>query len=152
MSATDVDAGGGASPTVLVVDDAPTVRAYASGVLRAAGFTVEEACNGLEAMELLVARTVDLVVTDVNMPQMDGYELVRHLRERALEPAVPVVVMTTEARDADNEAALASGANFHLSKPAAPEVLVRIAQVLTARVAGPVSSPVSSPVSVGSAS
>lgn len=148
MSATDDDVRGGAVggsvPTVLVVDDAPTVRAYQGGVLRAAGFAVEEACNGLEAMEVLVQRAVDLVVTDVNMPQMDGYELVRHLRAGSVEPAVPVVVVTTEARDADNEAALDAGANFHLSKPVAPEVLVRVAQVLTTRA--------TSPVAVGSAS
>ena len=117
--------------TVLVVDDAPTVRMYHGGVLRAAGFEVEEAANGLEALELLLAHRYDLVVTDVNMPQMDGYALVRRLRSRAVARSTPVVTISTESQESDAETAYAAGANLYLVKPVAPELLSRVAELLT---------------------
>ncbi|WP_432546564.1 response regulator [Kineococcus sp. SYSU DK004] len=115
----------------LVVDDAPTVRMYHGGVLRAAGFTVHEAGNGFEALELLLGAAFDLVVVDVNMPQMDGYELVRRLRAEALAPSCPVVTISTESQEADADAAYRAGANLYLVKPVAPALLGAVAELLT---------------------
>ena len=127
--------GDGAEPSrglALVVDDAPTVRMYHGGVLRAAGFTVEEAANGFEALEMLLARRYDLVVTDVNMPQMDGLTLVRRLRAEALGRSVPVITISTESQESDADAGYAAGANLYLVKPVAPDLLTRVADLFTA--------------------
>ncbi|WP_337062924.1 response regulator [Kineococcus sp. G2] len=115
----------------LVVDDAPTVRLYHGGVLRSAGFTVEEAANGFEALEMLLAQRYDLVVTDVNMPHLDGYALVRRLRAEALTRSVPVITISTESQESDADAAYASGANLYLVKPVAPDLLTRVADLFT---------------------
>ena len=67
---------------ILVVDDALTVRMYCRDVLERAGFDVEEAGNGIEGLERALGGGFDLLFVDINMPRMDGYEMVRHLRER----------------------------------------------------------------------
>jgi two-component system chemotaxis response regulator CheY len=121
-----------ASPkTILVVDDAALVRAYYRSILEAAGFRVEEALNGLEALEVLLVKAVDLLVVDINMPQMDGLTFLRGLRERE-DPlaSIPALVTSTEAAQADFAAARAAGANFYLVKPAEREPLVDFARML----------------------
>ena len=116
----------------LVVDDAPTVRMYHGGILRGAGFSVHEAVNGYEALEMLLTETYDLLVVDVNMPQMDGYTLVQRLRSEPMSVTTPVVTISTESQDSDAEAAHRAGANLYLVKPVAPELLRRTAELLTA--------------------
>ena len=120
------------TPRVLVVDDAPTVRLYHGAILRSLGFAVEEAGNGFEALEMVLTRAYDLLLVDVNMPQMDGYALVRRLRAPDVGVTAPVVTISTEAENADAAEALAAGANLYLVKPVSPEVLTRVAGVLTA--------------------
>ena len=117
--------------TILVVDDAALVRVYYRSILEGAGFEVAEALNGLEALEALLARPVDLLVVDINMPQMDGLTFLRVLRERE-DPlaAIPALVTSTEAAAADLAAARAAGANFYLVKPVATEQLVEFARML----------------------
>lgn len=123
-----------AAPRVLVVDDAALVRLYCRRALTAAGFEVEEALNGVEAMEKVLAAAFDLLIVDINMPRMDGFAFLRMLRrESGPVAATPVVVMSTEAADSDREAARAAGANFYLVKPVAPVELCRCAAVLTGR-------------------
>ncbi|WP_432524644.1 response regulator [Kineococcus sp. SYSU DK006] len=130
----------------LVVDDAPTVRMYHGGLLRAAGFTVEEAGNGFEALEMLLVQRYDLVVTDVNMPQMDGLTLVRRLRGEALARSVPVITISTESQESDADAGYAAGANLYLVKPVAPELLTRVADLLTSPLpSSPTPTPSSAP-------
>ncbi len=116
---------------VLVVDDATLVRLYYRQVLEAHGFVVEEALNGLEALEKLLAHPVDLLVVDVNMPRMDGLTFLRTLRRQASGiAAIPALVTSTEAAASDIEAARAAGANFYLVKPLEPEVLARYARLM----------------------
>ena len=115
----------------LVVDDAPTVRMYHGGILRQAGFDVDEAVNGFEALEMLLAGSYALLLVDVNMPQMDGYTLVQRLRSAPVSCAAPVVTISTESGDADAEAAYRAGANLYLVKPVAPDALSRTALLLT---------------------
>ncbi len=109
---------------VLVVDDAQTVRLYHRELLEQDGFQVEEAVNGLEALERLAGTTYDLLLVDVNMPRMDGYTLVRHVRENSSDPGVPVIMVTTEGAATDREQALSAGANLHVVKPVQPEALL----------------------------
>ena len=117
--------------TVLVIDDASLVRLYYRSALEAAGFRVVEALNGLEALETLLGTAVDLLVVDVNMPQMDGLTFLRTLRGKALPLAsTPALVISSEAQAQDMAAARAAGANFYVVKPLSPENLVAYASLL----------------------
>ncbi|HEV2271825.1 MAG TPA: response regulator [Steroidobacteraceae bacterium] len=120
-----------APKTILVVDDAALVRVYYRSILEGAGFRVEEALNGLEALETLLSRTVDLLVVDINMPQMDGLTFLRTLREKEGPMAsIPALVASTESAAADFAAARAAGANYYLLKPIEREQLVEFARML----------------------
>jgi len=117
--------------TILVVDDAALVRVYYRSILEEAGFRVEEALNGLEALETLLAGPVDLLVVDVNMPQMDGFTFLRTLRERdGPIAAIPALVTSTESAQTDFAAARAAGANYYLVKPVERGQLVEFARML----------------------
>jgi len=120
-----------APKTVLVIDDASLVRLYYRSTLEAAGFRVEEALNGLEALEKLPLLKADLLIVDVNMPQMDGFSFLKTLRrsERSIA-ALPALVTSTESQAADFAAGRAAGANYYLVKPVAPETLVCFASML----------------------
>ncbi|HEY6641367.1 response regulator [Povalibacter sp.] len=104
--------------TVLVVDDASLVRLYYRSILEDAGFHVEEALNGLEALEKLLACPADMLIVDVNMPQMDGLTFLDRLRQKELPlSSIPALVTSTEAQPQDFAAARAAGANFYVVKP-----------------------------------
>ena len=122
----------GPKPRILVVDDSSLVRLYCREVLERAGFEVEQAINGIEAMEKVLEQTFDLVIVDVNMPRMDGFSFIRALRGSAPQAAtLPALVVTTEAGPQDREEARASGANFYLVKPVSELDLLRHVAVLT---------------------
>jgi two-component system chemotaxis response regulator CheY len=117
---------------ILVVDDSSLVRLYYRGILEKGGFEVEQATNGIEAIEKILVEKFDLAIVDVNMPKMDGFSLVRAIRENA--PAVatlPILVITTEASQQDREDARVAGANFYLVKPVSESDLLRHVAVLT---------------------
>jgi two-component system chemotaxis response regulator CheY len=117
---------------VLAVDDAGLVRRYYRNILEGAGYEVDEAINGLEAIEKLLKQSVDLLIIDINMPQMDGLSLLRYLRRQpAPLCAIPALVSSTESEAHDMEAARAAGANLYLVKPVKPETLVQYAALLT---------------------
>jgi two-component system chemotaxis response regulator CheY len=126
----------GPKPRVLVIDDASLVRRYYREALERAGFEVDEALNGLEALEKLLTAPADLLIVDVNMPQMDGFTFLKILRrQEALIASIPAVVISTEAKLEDQDAARAAGANFYLVKPVAPEQLVAFAALLSGTTA-----------------
>jgi two-component system chemotaxis response regulator CheY len=121
-----------AKPRVLVVDDSSLVRLYYRAALEKAGFTVEQAINGIEAMEKVLSEPFDLVIVDVNMPRMDGFTFLRALRAAAADVAtLPALMISTEAGIQDVVEARAAGANFYLVKPVAEADLVSHACVLT---------------------
>ena len=116
---------------ILVIDDASLVRRYYRDALEQAGFEVEEALNGIEALEKLIMAPVDLLIVDVNMPHMDGFTFLRALRSKELPLAsTPALVTSTEAGTQDFAAARAAGANFYLVKPVSPEKLAQYAALL----------------------
>lgn len=120
-----------ATKRVLIVDDASLVRLYYRDALSRAGFEVDEALNGLEAIEKLLQQPADLLVVDINMPQMDGLTFLRVLRRQ--EPPVstiPALVTSTEDKPQDIAAARAAGANYYLAKPLSQEDLVQHARLL----------------------
>ncbi len=102
----------------LVVDDALTVRLYHRQLLEAVGFAVEEAGNGIEALEKGLNESFDLFLVDVNMPKMDGYRLVAEMRRSEELRAIPVLMVSTEAQAHDRDLALLAGANAYVVKPA----------------------------------
>jgi two-component system chemotaxis response regulator CheY len=113
---------------VLVIDDAALVRTYYRAALEARGFVVEEALNGLEGLEKVLLQPFDLVVVDINMPQMDGITFVRTLRSKELSVAgMPILVTSTEAGIQDMAAARSAGANYYLVKPVKQETLAEYA-------------------------
>ncbi len=121
---------------VLVVDDASLVRLYYREALEAAGFEVDEALNGIEALEKLLIAPVDLLVVDVNMPQMDGLTFLRTLRrQNGVTATIPALVTSTEADARDFAAAQAAGANFYLVKPLTQEMLAEYALLLAGAAA-----------------
>jgi len=106
---------------VLVVDDAVTVRMYHRQLLEGLGHTVEEAENGVEALEKALVTPFDLLLVDVNMPKMDGYRLLKEIRKTTELQATPVIMISTEAERSDREQAYHAGANLYLVKPLRPE-------------------------------
>lgn len=114
--------------TVLVVDDASLVRLYYRSALEAGGFRVEEALNGIEALEKLLTTPVDLLIVDVNMPHMDGLTFLHTLRQKDSPLAsIPALITSTESGASDFAAASAAGANLYLVKPVAREQLLELA-------------------------
>jgi two-component system chemotaxis response regulator CheY len=121
-----------AKARVLIVDDSSLVRLYYRAALGKAGFEVEQAINGIEALERTLSQSFDLVIVDVNMPRMDGFTFVRALRRIATDVAsMPALMISTEAEMQDIAAARAAGANFYLVKPVSEVELVRHVCVLT---------------------
>jgi two-component system, chemotaxis family, chemotaxis protein CheY len=117
---------------VLVVDDSSLVRLYYRTALEAAGFEVEQAINGIEAMEKILAQAFDLVIVDVNMPRMDGLSFMRVLRRAAGHVAtIPALIISTEAGQQDIADSRAAGANFYLVKPVTNATLLRHVAALT---------------------
>ena len=115
-----------AAKRVLVIDDAGLVRRYYRDALETAGFDVAEALNGLEALEHLLGARFDLVIVDVNMPQMDGLSFLQTLRAKSLPlSSIPALVVSTESAPQRVAAARAAGANFYIVKPLRAEALVQ---------------------------
>ena len=116
---------------VLIVDDSSLVRMYYRDALEKAGFEVEQAMNGLEAMEKALAGRFDLLIVDVNMPKMDGFSFLRELRRSGTPAAsIPALVITTESGEQDVQEARIAGANFYLVKPVAESELQSYVAVL----------------------
>ena len=121
----------GAQKRVLVIDDATLVRLFYREALERSGFRVEESLNGLEALEKLLIGPFDLLIVDVNMPQMDGLTFVSTVRGKPMPmSATPVLITSTEAEPRRVAAARAAGANFYLIKPLSQDVLVQFASLL----------------------
>jgi two-component system chemotaxis response regulator CheY len=120
-----------ATKRVMVIDDAALVRLYYRDTLEHAGFHVDEALNGLEALEKLLAAPVDLLIVDINMPQMDGFTFLEAVRRQELPlGCTPALVTSTEGGTRDFAAARAAGSNFYLVKPVTRERLAEVATLL----------------------
>jgi CheY-like chemotaxis protein len=113
-----------AGVSVMIVDDDPDALELGSMVLRRAGAKVQEAGGAQLALLLLEQGPVQVLVSDIGMPDVDGYELMQRLRMRAGSAAIRAVAVTAFVRQEDRERALRAGFDDHLAKPTAPEVLV----------------------------
>ena len=120
----------------LIVDDSSVMRKIVERSLRQAGLdlmVVHEAGSGTEGLDLLRAKAVDLILTDINMPSMDGLEFLRQIRAQNLAPGVPVVMITTESSEEHVKQAIMAGAQGYIRKPfTAEQVKERVLPLLTA--------------------
>jgi two-component system, chemotaxis family, chemotaxis protein CheY len=111
---------------VLIVDDSATMRRMVAASLRALpSVSFQEASNGLEAIEKLAIGAVDLIVLDLNMPDMHGLEVVAFVRKHATFRNIPIIVLTTRGDDESRAAALSAGASHYSTKPFDPLVLAK---------------------------
>jgi two-component system chemotaxis response regulator CheY len=110
----------------LVVDDSSMVRQMVAHTLARAGFSVIEGSNGQDALTKLGTASVALIVTDLNMPVMDGLELIRRVRSNPLYRSTPILMLTTETLDARKKEGKAAGATGWLTKPFNPDQLLQV--------------------------
>ena len=114
------------SRKALTVDDSKTMREMVSFTLKGAGFDVIEAEDGVDAIRVLGDSKVDLIITDVNMPNMDGIELVRRLRSNDNFKFTPILILTTEGDASKKEEGKSAGATGWVVKPFDPEKLKQV--------------------------
>ena len=114
------------SARILVVDDSASMRQMVSFALTSAGFAVEEAEDGAVALGRAKGQRFNAVVTDVNMPNMDGVALISALRQDPKWRAVPILMLTTESSDEMKNKGRAAGANGWLVKPFDPQRLIEV--------------------------
>ncbi|EXJ12235.1 response regulator [Nitrincola nitratireducens] len=112
------------SKTILIVDDSASVRQVVSMTLKAAGHTVIEACDGLDGLKKLEGQKVNLIVSDVNMPNMDGLTFVKEVKSNPAHQFTPVLMLTTESDSSLKERGKEVGAKAWLVKPFRPDILL----------------------------
>lgn len=109
---------------ILITEDSPTMRSLIISTLADMGdFEIVEAANGFEALRILPREKVDLVITDINMPDINGLELVSFVKNNPNYRSIPLFIISTEGRERDREKGLALGADAYLVKPFSPDEL-----------------------------
>ena len=109
---------------ILIAEDSPTMRSLIASTINALGdYEIIEAANGFEALRILPREKVDLVITDINMPDINGLELVSFVKGNAMYRSTPLFIISTEGSARDREKGLALGAEAYLVKPFSPEDL-----------------------------
>ncbi|MFQ5427417.1 MAG: response regulator [Thermodesulfobacteriota bacterium] len=109
---------------ILVVDDCSVTRKLLSFMIEHKGYSILGATNGVEALEKLAGPDVDLIITDLNMPLMDGLEFVKNVRDIVDYRHIPIIMLTTEAGDEDRRLAAEAGVSTYLVKPVEAEDLI----------------------------
>ncbi len=116
---------------ILIVDDSKTVRNLVAFIMKKEGFKVIAAEDGLDGLEKLYSsEKIDLIISDINMPRMDGFTFIKNVREQEAYRDIPIVVLSTEGQEKDIETGLSIGANLYMVKPAQPEKMVRNVKML----------------------
>lgn len=119
------------SKTILIVDDSASVRQVVAMTLRGEGYEVIEAQDGQDALSKLTGQRVHLIVSDVNMPVMNGIELLKAVKAHATYKFTPVIMLTTESSDSMKEEGRAAGAKAWMVKPFKPEqILAAVAKLV----------------------
>ena len=116
--------------TIMVVDDSASLRQVVNIALKGAGYDVVEAADGRIALSKLEAQKVNLIVCDVNMPNMEGITFVRELKQKDSHKFTPVIMLTTESQEEKKREGQAAGAKAWVVKPFKPEVLLGAVQKL----------------------
>jgi two-component system, chemotaxis family, chemotaxis protein CheY len=116
------------SANILTVDDSASIRLTTRLALTSAGYTVTEAVDGMDGLAKMKSGSFDLIVTDLNMPNMDGLTMIRSLRQLPAYMGTPVIFLTTESDGELKQQAKDAGATGWLTKPFEPDMLVKIAR------------------------
>lgn len=114
--------------SILTVDDSPSLRMAIKIALTGAGYAVTEAGDGVEGLSKATATPFDMIVTDLNMPNMDGLTMIEELRKSPSQAGVPIIFLTTESDPEMKQRAKAAGATGWLVKPFVPDQLVKVAR------------------------
>jgi len=112
--------------TILTVDDSASIRQTVKLTLASVGYSVVEAASGNVALDVCAKTTIDTVVTDLNMPEMDGIELIRLLRAKPLFKFVPILMLTTESQQDKKLQGKSAGATGWITKPFTPDQLIKV--------------------------
>jgi two-component system chemotaxis response regulator CheY len=123
----------GSMASVLTVDDSASIRRTIKIALTSAGFDVTEACDGADGFRKAESDSFDLIITDLNMPVMDGLTMIRELRKKPAQAGVPILFLTTESDAAIKAQAKAAGATGWLTKPFDPDTLIKIVHKILAK-------------------
>jgi two-component system chemotaxis response regulator CheY len=111
---------------IMTADDSASVRQMVSFTLKQNGYEVIEAVDGQDALTKLTAKKVDMLLTDLNMPKVDGIELIRGVRKGGLNKFIPIIMLTTESQDGKKAEGKSAGATGWIVKPFKPEQLVAV--------------------------
>ena len=114
------------SKTIMTVDDSASMRQMISFTLQKAGYEVVVAVDGMDAVNKLEHTQVDMMITDLNMPRMDGIELIRSVRTTSQYKFIPIIMLTTESQDSKKQEGKAAGATGWVVKPFKPEQLIGV--------------------------
>lgn len=114
--------------TILIADDSESIRELVELTLQSAGYAVLKGVDGEDALSHLNGQPIDLVITDLNMPKLDGINLIREIRKRGVYATMPVLLLTTESQAAKKEEAKAAGATGWIVKPFVQEKLLAVVQ------------------------
>lgn len=114
------------SRVIMTADDSASMRQMVSFTLKQAGYDIVEAIDGKDALTKMDATKVDMLITDLNMPNVDGIELIKQVRTRADLKFIPIIMLTTESADDKKSAGKAAGATGWIVKPFAPDQLVAV--------------------------
>lgn len=118
---------------ILIVDDSASIRHTVKIALSRHGYTIHEAANGVEGLKCAEASRFDLFLVDLNMPQMDGLTMIRHLRENPLQSGVPILFLTTESDTEIKIQAKEAGATGWLTKPFDADKLLQVVNRIVAK-------------------
>ena len=111
---------------ILIVDDSKTIRNLVAFILKNEGYKITAAEDGLDGLEKLYANPdIDLIISDVNMPRMDGFTFIKTVREQDACRDLPIVVLSTEGQEKDIQQGIQLGANMYMVKPAQPDKMVK---------------------------
>lgn len=116
--------------TVLIVDDSASMRQMVSFTLKNAGYTVIEAVDGADGLQKTKTAPPNMVITDLNMPRMDGIQLIRELRKNPGTKFIPIVMLTTESQPEKKQEGKAAGATGWIVKPFQPDQLTGVVKKL----------------------
>ena len=115
---------------ILIIDDSEMVRNFHCYILRNAGFEVKSASDGSQGLEYFFSDSCDLVITDINMPLMDGYTMIERIRNEDEFDDIPIIIASTEDEAGDKEKGFEAGANIYIVKPTEPEQMVENVKLL----------------------
>lgn len=116
---------------ILVVDDSPSARSFLVNVLQSEGYAVSAAENAREGLQLEEETAFDLILTDINMPEMNGFEFIEQTRSKPNYESTPILIVSSGKEDLDKRRGFEAGANLYVTKPVDPRFVLDSLEILT---------------------